>query len=113
MNVVSWLKNGFSARRKALWNYRRGMARAKRRDYEGALANYTAAIESAGVPADVTAMALYNRALVHVATGHDAKGVDDLNAILEMDGAIVMVNIRTMAKEKLAKMASRSRKSNA
>ena len=37
---------------------------AKRRDHEGALANYTEAIELVGVPADVKAMALYNRALV-------------------------------------------------
>jgi hypothetical protein len=57
MNVVGWLKNRFTARRKALWNYRRGMARAKRRDHDGALANYTAAIELAGVPAEVKAMA--------------------------------------------------------
>ncbi len=112
MNVVGWFKSGFSARHKALWNYKRGIARAKRRDFEGALANYTTAIELAGVPAEVIAMALYNRALVYVAAGDDAKGVDDLDAILAMDGAMVIVNVRTMAKQKLAKMESRTRKSN-
>ncbi len=113
MNVVGWLKNAFSARRKAMWNYRRGMARAKRRDHEGALDAYSAAIELSDVPADVIAMALYNRALVNVAAGDDAKGVDDLDAILAMDGAMVIANIRTMARQKLAKMKSRTRKSNA
>jgi len=113
MNVVDWLKRGFSARRNALWNYRRGMARAKRRDYEGALASYKAAIELAGVPADVKAMALYKRALVYVAAGDDAKGVDDLDAVLAIDGAMVILNIRTMARQKLARMESRTCKSNA
>ena len=98
-------------RRKALRLYRRGMARAKKYDSEGALTNYTAAIESTDVPADVKAMALYNRALVNVAAGADAKGVDDLNAILEMGGTMGLVNITTMARQKLAKMESRTRKS--
>lgn len=113
MNIVGWLKSRFSARRKALSNYRRGMVRAKRHDNIGALADYTVAIEMEGVPADVKAMALYNRALVYAATGDEAKGVDDLHAILAMDAAMPLVNIRTMAKQKLAKMESRSRKSNA
>jgi hypothetical protein len=111
MNVVGWLKSGFSTRRKALWSYRRGMARAKRCDYEGTLANYTAAIELVGVPADAKTMALYNRVLAYVAAGDDAKGVDDLNAVLAMDGTMVIVNIMTMAKQKLAKMESRTRRS--
>ena len=113
MNVVGWLKNRFSARCNALWNYRRGMVRAKKRDNKGALAHYTAAIELAGVPTDVKAMALYNRALVYAAIGDDAKGVNDLDAILAMDGAMLFVNIRTMAKQKLVKMESRIRKKNA
>lgn len=112
MNVVGWLKNTFSARRKALWNYRRGMARANSRDNKGAIVNYTAAIELAGVPADVKAMALYNRALVYVAAGDDSKGVDDLDAVLAMDGEMMIVNVKTMAQQKLDKMKSRSSKSN-
>jgi hypothetical protein len=111
MHIVAWLKSGFSTRRKALWSYRRGMARAKRCDYEGALANCTAAIDLASVPADVKAMALYNRALAYVAAGDDAKGVDDLDAVLAMDGTMVILNIMTMAKQKLTKMESRTRRS--
>ena len=113
MFIVDWLKSGFSPRRKALCNYRRGMARARRRDHEGALDAYAAAIELADVPTDVKAMALYNRALVYVAAGDDAKGIDDLDAILAMDGAMEIVNIRTKARQKLAKIESRTRKSNA
>ena len=112
MNLLSWLQSSFSVRQKALWNYKRGMARAKRRDHEGALAKYTAAIDSKDVPDDVKAMALYNRALVYVATGDDSKGVDDLDTVLAMDGGIMIVNVKTMAKRKLGKMKSRCSKSN-
>ncbi len=50
-----------------------------------------------GTPADVIAMALYNRALVHVATGGDQKGVDDLIAVIAMDEA--QVNVKTKASQ--------------
>jgi hypothetical protein len=56
-------------------------------------------------------MALYNRALAYVAAGDDHNGVDDLNAVLAMDA--VLVNVKTMARQKLARMESRSAKSNA
>jgi hypothetical protein len=107
MNIIGWLKSGFSVRQKALRIYRRGMTRAKQHDHEGAIADYTAAIELSDIPDDVIAMALYNRALVYVAAGDDAKGVDDLDSVLAMDGTMVIVNVKTMARQKLAKMVSR------
>jgi hypothetical protein len=61
-------------------------------------------------PSDVKAMALYNRALVHVAAGDDRKGVDDLDAVLAM--AEARVNVKTMARQKLAKLESRFCRSN-
>ena len=57
-------------------------------------------------------MALYNRALVYVAAGDDSKGVDDLDAVLAMDGEMMIVKVKTMARQKLDKMKSRSSKSN-
>lgn len=83
------------------------MARAKRRDYAGALASYTAAIDLVGVPTDVRAMALYNRALAYVAAGDDTRGVNDLESVMAIDGAMALVNIRTMAAQKLARVESR------
>lgn len=112
MSLWNWLQSSFSARHRALWNYKRGMALAKRRDHEGALAAYTAAIDLSEVPDDVQAMALYNRALVYVASGDDSKGVDDLDAVLAMAGEVAIVNVQTMAKQKLAKIESRARKSS-
>ena len=75
-------------------------------DGEGAINDYTAAIDMPDIPASMKAMALYNRAVMHVAAGDRSKGMDDLDAVLAMDGAFV--NVRSMAKHKLAMMKSRS-----
>lgn len=107
MNYLNWLLSSFSARHKALWDYTRGMSLARKRDHVGALAAYTAAIDSKNISEDVQAMALYNRALVFVASGDDLNGMDDLGAVLAMDGAMATANVRTMAKQKLAKIESR------
>jgi hypothetical protein len=63
-----------------------------------------------GTPADLTAMVLYNRALVFVAAGDDRKATDDLNAVLAMKEA--SVNVKTMARQKLSRMEARSSRSN-
>ena len=110
MNVFSWLTDHFTNRGKALSLYKRGMVKAKRHDHQGAIDNYTAAIDIPDSPSDVKAMALYNRALVYAAAREGPKATDDLNVVLAMDEALV--NIKTMARQKLAKMESRSSKSN-
>ena len=112
MSFFNWLTGHFSKRGRALSRCKRGVRKARNRDHEGAINDYTTTIGMPNVPADVKAMALYNRALVHFATGDDAKCVDDLDAVLAMDGAMVIVNVRTMAKQKMAKMESRTRPSN-
>ena len=66
--------------------YRAGMAKARRQDYRGAIADYTLAIESNDAPPDVRGMATYNRALAYAAIGEDAKAADDLAAMLKMPG---------------------------
>lgn len=90
--------------------YRRGMTRAKKHDHHGAIDDYTETIEMPDAPADVKAMARYNRALVHVATGDFTKGVADLDTVLATDEA--PSNVKKMAKQKLAKRDSRSRKAH-
>jgi len=51
-------------------------------------------------------MALYNRALVFCAIGDNVKATDDLNLVLGMEESFV--NIKTMARQKLARMVTRS-----
>jgi hypothetical protein len=110
MNIFDWWNIRFSSRGKALSLYKRGMARAKKHDHQGAIDDYTTTIAMPDTPADLKAMALYNRALVHVVVRDDPKGVDDLNAVLVLDDA--PVNVKTMARQKLARMESRSHKSH-
>jgi dihydroxyacid dehydratase/phosphogluconate dehydratase len=87
------------------------MAKAKRHDHQGAIGDYTTTLGIPGTPADLLAMVLYNRALVYVAAGEAQKGTDDLDAVLAMDEEVV--NVKTMARRKLARMESRASKNNA
>lgn len=87
------------------------MAKAKKHDHQGAIEDYNKFLHTENTPPDVKAMVLFNRALVHAAVGDDLKGVDDLEAVMAMDEA--SVHVKTMARQKLARMESRSNKSNA
>jgi hypothetical protein len=101
MNAIHWLTDHFSNRGKALSLYKRGMAKAKKHDHQGAIDDYTMTIDRPDTPPNVKAMVLYNRDLVHVATGDFSKGVVDLDAVMAMDEVPVSVKIR--ARQKLAK----------
>lgn len=104
MKFLGWLRSGFFIRHKALRIYRQGRRRAKKKELERAIADYTEAIETIAVPTDVKAMALYHRALAYVASGNEGKGVEDLDSVLLMDGALVVLNIKTMARQVLIKI---------
>ena len=67
MAAMRWFTELLSRRGKSLSLYRAGMAKAKKRDFAGAIADYSAAIELPDVPADVKAMVFYNRALAYSA----------------------------------------------
>jgi hypothetical protein len=62
------------------------MAKARVKDYRGAIADYSAAIESSNIPMDVKGMATYNRALAYAAIDEEEKAATDLAAMLEMPG---------------------------
>ncbi len=86
--------------------YKRGMAKAKRHDHVGALEDYAAMIGMRNTPGDLLAMVLYNRALVYVAAGDSHSGASDLEAVLAMDAS--SLKVKTMARQKLARMESRA-----
>jgi hypothetical protein len=75
MTILPWLASRFSSRGKAMSLYKRGMARARTHDHQGALEDYTTLIGMPGTPTDLLAMVLFNRALVYVAAGDDQKGL--------------------------------------
>ena len=53
MNVFNWLTDHFSNRGKALSLYKRGMAKAKKHDHQGAIDDYTTTIGMPDTPANV------------------------------------------------------------
>lgn len=108
MSFTIWLKSIFSHRGKALSQYRSGMAKAKKHDYAGAVVDYSAAIEAPQIPADVKAMALYNRALAYSAIGEDAQAAEDLAAIQAMPE--LPENIRTAAQQRRERIRRREEK---
>ena len=86
MSFTTWVKSCLSYRGKALSLYRSGMAKANKDDFDGAITDYSAAIQAPNTPTDVKSMALYNRALAYSAIHEDEKSVEDLTAVLEMSG---------------------------
>lgn len=106
MNPFSWLSNQFSNRRKSLSLLRRGMKRAKAGDQEGAVADYTKTVDDETTPADVRAMALYNRALVLSAGTEKSRAIADLNRLLAMPEA--KENVKTEARRRLERMRLRA-----
>ena len=105
MRMLEWLTGRFSRRGSAIALYKRGMAKARKKNHLGAIEDYTVAIEMSETPCDVRAMTLYNRALVYTNTGEEAKGVADLNAILAMGE--MLINVKSMARQKLARISAR------
>lgn len=105
--IFNWLKGKFTYRGKAVAIYKRGIAKARSEDNLGAIQAYTQVIELRDAPKDIVSMALFNRGLVFVASGEMAKGINDLEAVLEMDNS--PSNVRTMARQKLVRIKSRSR----
>jgi hypothetical protein len=108
MSLTDWMKSFLSHRGKAISLYRSGIVKATKHDYEGAIADYSAAIEEPKIPADVKAMALYNRALSYSAIHEDAKGAEDLAAVLEMPG--LPANIKVHAQQRRDRIRHRDKK---
>lgn len=71
------------------------MAKAKKDDFAGAISDYSVALQTSGMPRDIKAMTLYNRALAYSAMDEDGKAAEDLAAVLAMPG--LPENIRTEA----------------
>jgi hypothetical protein len=82
------------------------MAKAKAGDSEGAIADYSSAIEAPDSPDDVKAMALYNRALAYSVIRDDAKAVEDLTLVLKMPGA--PADIKAHAQERRDRIKRRA-----
>ncbi len=106
MSLIRWVKSLLTHRGNALSLYRAGMAKANKGDYDGAIADYSAAIRAPDTPTDVKAMATYNRALAYSAIQEDAKAAEDLAAMLEMPG--LSEEIKTAAQRRRERIRRRN-----
>ncbi|RMF40936.1 MAG: hypothetical protein D6753_10645 [Planctomycetota bacterium] len=98
----------FTARGKSLARYRAGMEKAKAKDYQGAIADYTAVIDAANTPADVQAMATYNRALAYSALHEEALAEEDLSTILNRPD--LPEDIKVAAQQRRERLLRRKRR---
>ena len=105
MNLYHWLVGCFSKRRKSL-AFKHGMVNARRRNHQAAIDDYSSVIGVSGVPDDVKAMALYNRALAYATIEDICQAAEDLNEVLGMPNA--PAQIKTEAVRKLARMQQRA-----
>ena len=62
------------------------------------------------IPADVRAMAIYNRALAYSAIHQDAKAAEDLGVVLQTPG--LPESVRTAAEQRRERIRRRSEKSD-
>lgn len=84
MNALDWFAGHFSNRGKALSLFKRGIAKEKKHNNQGAIDDFTTTIGMPHAPTDVKAMALYNRALVYAAAGEIQDAAQDMNVVLAM-----------------------------
>lgn len=108
MGLIDWLAGLVSRRAQSMALYRSGMEKARKRDYLGAIADYSAAINSPQTPNDLKGMATYNRALAYAAIQEDEKAADDLAAMLKMPG--LPENVVTEARQRRERIRRRLQK---
>ena len=105
MNIFKWLIRENSVHDVVLSLCKQGLACAMKHDRKRAQDSYTAAIDMRDAPADLRAMALYNRALLYAASNEIPKAIQDLNAVLAMTAA--PHKVKSAARLKLDRMQRR------
>lgn len=108
--MFGWLKGLLSKRSRALSLYRSGIKRAEKKDFEQAVADYTAAIDAEKTPGDVTAMATYNRALAYSAMGNEEQAAHDLAAVLQLPS--LPARIREAAVQRQERIRQREKRTS-
>jgi hypothetical protein len=105
MSMLDSLKRLFSGGSGPSSVHKRGMAKAKRENWDGAIADYTAVVDSPNASDELKAMARFNRALAYSQQGALGAAESDLRAVLAMSDA--PAHIATAAREKLARWEKR------
>ncbi|MDP6443775.1 MAG: hypothetical protein QGG36_30340 [Pirellulaceae bacterium] len=103
MNILSSL---FSSKKgKATSLYKRGLKKAKTRDLEGAVADYTAVIEMEGAPGDIKIVSQFNRGLAYSTDRRFDEARADLEAVLA--NPLTPADVKDATRQKLKRMERR------
>jgi tetratricopeptide (TPR) repeat protein len=94
-----------SLRGDAMSLYKKGLACSEGKNLTGAMEAYTSAIELPNAPADVKAMALYNRALILAANGAIDKALVDLQVVMQLP--VPLPAIKLTARSRLERLKNR------
>ena len=106
MSFFKWLTRANSVHDVVLSLYKRGLASAMKHDQKGARDAFTAAIDMRDSPADLRAMALYNRALLNGTANDFRKAIQDLNMVLAMPAA--PPKVKSAARQRLDRLQRRN-----
>ena len=90
MSFLDPLKRLFSSGGSPAALHKRGMANAKRENWEGAIVDYTAVIDSAKATDELTAMARFNRALAYSQQGNHTAAVAEDGAAGQVVGELAI-----------------------
>ena len=82
MNLWRTLTSLLSQRGRALAHYHTGLDLSRANDNSGAITEFTRVIEMEAAPADLRAMALYNRALSQYLIGKEKEATLDLEGLV-------------------------------
>ncbi len=110
MNLFTWWSGRFTDRGKAVKLYRSGMELARKKEHASAIKDYTEAIKVSDDLPDVRAMALYNRALMYLATDDVKQATADLKTVLDMPKA--PNDIKIEARQRITRMKTKARMSS-
>jgi tetratricopeptide (TPR) repeat protein len=107
MSIIGSVAGMFSSRAKAEALFARAMEKAKNKDTQGAVDDYTAILNFPKAAPSIKAMALFNRALAYSNAGEYEAAKHDLEAVLLSTD--VPSNVRAAAKAKQERMRKLAR----
>lgn len=107
MSLPGWLKNVFGGKKTtALDHYKSGIVKAEKRDHDGAIEDYSMAIDHPAADDSLKSMALYNRALVLHVKEQNESAMADLERVIKMHSA--HTKVKNEARSKLDRIRKRT-----
>lgn len=101
MGLVSWLRSLTSSAARAETVYKRGVAKARSHDFQGAIDDYTEVINGEEATSELKTMSRLNRGVAYSASRQYALARDDLKSVL---AGKVPPEVASAARAKIARI---------